>query len=93
MGQDGRLDLGRDAVPERCRDRWSSSHTLYYETSVQEVRSGDGSGRPKTLSSMRRTAYQLLPVPRPDTLDQVRAIGRVAFHQIPPFLITSANRP
>ena len=60
MGQDGGLSLRRDPVPERCGDRRSSSHTLYYETSVQKVRRWDGSGRPNTPSSMRRTAYQLL---------------------------------
>jgi hypothetical protein len=59
MGPDGGLGLRRDRVPERCGDRRSSSHTLCYETSVQKVRTWDGSGRPKTPSSMRRTAYQL----------------------------------
>jgi hypothetical protein len=59
MGQDGGLGSRRDRVPERGGDRRSSSHTLYYETSVQKVRPWDGSGRPKTPSSMRRTAYQL----------------------------------
>ena len=59
MGQDGGLGLRRDRIPERCGDRRSRSHTLYYETSVQKVRTWDGSGRPKTPSSMRRTAYQL----------------------------------
>jgi hypothetical protein len=38
MGQDGGLGLRRDRVPERCGDRRSSSHTPYYETSVQKVR-------------------------------------------------------
>ena len=59
MGPDGGLGLRRDRVPERCGDRRSRSHTLYYETSVQKVRTWGGSGRPKTPSSMRRTAYQL----------------------------------
>jgi hypothetical protein len=38
MLQDGGLGLERDRVPERCEDRQSGSHTLYYETSVQKVR-------------------------------------------------------
>ena len=59
MGQDGGLGLRRDPVPERCGDRRSSSHTLYYETSLQKVRTWDGFDGPKTPSSMRRTAYQL----------------------------------
>jgi hypothetical protein len=59
MGQDGGLGLRRDPVPERCGDRRSSSHTLYYETSVQKVRTCNGSDGPKTPSSTRRTAYQL----------------------------------
>ena len=60
MGQDSGLGLRRDPVPERCGDLRSSSHTLYYEASVQKVRTCNGFDGPKTPSSTRRTAYQLL---------------------------------
>src|SRR5262249_34855126 len=43
MGQDGRLGLRRDPVPEGCGDRRSTSHTLDYATSGQKARTWDGS--------------------------------------------------
>jgi hypothetical protein len=50
VGQEGGLSLRWDHVPERCRDRRSRNHTLYYEASVQKVRSWDASSRTKILS-------------------------------------------
>jgi hypothetical protein len=50
------LGLGWDRVPELCGDRRLRNHTLYYEASVQKVRSWGGSGRPKSRSIKRRTA-------------------------------------
>jgi hypothetical protein len=53
VGQDGGLGLGRDRVPERCGDRRSSNHTLYYDAFVQNVRTGDGSETLKNPSKRR----------------------------------------
>jgi hypothetical protein len=56
MGPDGGLGLRRDAVPERCGDRRSSSHTPITRLPYREfVRTWDGPGRPKTPGSMSQT--------------------------------------
>ena len=56
MGPDGGLGLRRDAVPERCGDRRSSSHTPITRLPYREfVRMWDGPGRPNTPSSMSQT--------------------------------------
>jgi hypothetical protein len=55
-GQDSGLGLGWDRVPEWCGDRRWTNHTLDYEGSVQKVRLWDGTGRPRTSISKRRTA-------------------------------------
>ena len=49
-GQDGGLGLGWDRLPQRCGDRWSRSHTLYYDASVQMVRPWDGSSCQNSLT-------------------------------------------
>jgi hypothetical protein len=54
--QESGLGLGWDRIPARCRNRRWSSHTEYYEVSVQRVRVWEGSGRPKIPSGKSRTA-------------------------------------
>src|SRR5262249_60613438 len=58
-GQEGGSGFGWDRVPEGWGDQRLSSHTLYYETSVQRVRPCDDSGSQRIPNSTRRTAYQL----------------------------------